>query len=130
MALMSAPILVADSTAVSFPFRLQRSAVSIQVRFYTDAEGLAEMGTRGTGTRDVTVTNTSTGYEGPFKAPVVVVPSFVSNIDGGVLAAMVSETWYELDLGSGLGEVTVVAVPNVDAPGSLTYRIIVDAEGL
>ena len=37
--------------------------------------------------------------------------------------------WYEIDLGSGMGNVTLVAAPTV-TPGTATvYRIIVDAAG-
>lgn len=128
MALMSPPIANADATAVTFTFAQYRTSVNVQVRFYTDAAGTAEMGTRGTGTRDVTATNTSTAYEGNFANPGTTQP-FVSDIDNGTIAAMVSEEWNEISLGGGMQNVTLVATVDVDAPGSVVYRIIVDAAG-
>lgn len=125
---MSPPIAVADATAVTFTFKHYLTSVNAQVRFYTDADGTTQMGTRGTGTRDVTATNTSTAYEGPFTNPTPT-QEFDSDINGGTITAMVSEKWYELDLGGGMQNVTLTAVSNVDAPGSATYRIIVDAPG-
>lgn len=128
MALMSPPIAVAASTAVSFSFGQYLSSVNVEVRFYTDAAGTAQMGTRGTGTRDLTAINTSTAYEGPFRNPVDT-QTFVSDINGGSITAAVSERSYELALGGGMQNVTITAAPNVNAPGSATYRIIVDAPG-
>jgi hypothetical protein len=128
MSLISPPILVAAATPVNFTLRNRRTSCNVQVRFYTDAAGTVEMGTRGTGTRDLTATNSSSGYQGSFSAPTAIGP-FTSNINGGAITAMISETWYELGLGSGMGQLTLVAVANVNAPGSASYRIIVDSEG-
>lgn len=128
MSLISPPILVAAATPVNFTFRERRTVVNVQVRFYTDAAGTVEMGTRGTGTRDLTATNSSSGYQGAFSNPTAIGP-FTSNINNGAIVAMVSETWYELALGGGMGQLTLVAAANVDAPGSLSYRIIADSEG-
>jgi hypothetical protein len=129
MAVMSPPLAVADATPVNFSFRLWKSSVNVQLRFYTDADGTVEVGTRGTGQRDVTATNTTSAYEGPFSDPALVVPSLVSDINGGTITNMVDGKWYEIELGSGMGQLTLAAVSDVDPVGSVTYRVIAEAEG-
>ena len=129
MALMSPPILVAASTAVEFAFSQRQASVNAQVRFYTDAAGLVELSPLGTGSRDFTATNTSSAFQGQFSDPGTELRNFASNIDGGTLAAAADGKWYEIDLGSGMGNVTLVAAPNVTPGTATTYRIIVDAAG-
>lgn len=128
MALMSPPILVAASTAVAFTFSQRMPSVNVQVRFFTDAEGLIELAPVGTGSRDVTATNSATAFEGQFSDPGTTL-TFTSAINGGTLSAMVDGTWYELDLGSNMGNVIIAAAPNVTPGGAVSYRIIVDTAG-
>lgn len=128
MALMSPPILVAASTAVFFDFAQYRLTVNAQVRFYTDAAGETELTPRGTGSRDITATNTSTAHQGAFSFPEAT-QTFNSDIDNGTIAAAVDGRWYELDLGGGMQNVTLTAAPNVTPVTAVTYRIVVDAPG-
>ena len=128
MALLSPPILEAASTAVRFDFSQYRLAVNVQVRYYTDAAGTVEVTPLETGSRNITATNTSTGYEGLFRSPGVP-QTFNSNINNGTIAAAADGRWYELSLGGGLQNVTLVAAPNVPPGGAVSYRIIVDAPG-
>lgn len=130
MAIMSPPILVAAATPINFVLRRRLVAVNIQVRFYTDADGLVEVGTRGTGSRDITATNISSAFEGVFGNPTRVVPNIVSDLENGTVTAMVDGKWIELLLGgAGLGQLTIAAATNTNPAGATSYRIIVDAEG-
>ena len=128
MALMSDPILVAASTPWSFAFSNYRSSVSVQVRFFTDANGLVEVGTRGTGSRDLTATSVSRAYSGRSTNPTAVL-SLVSDLSSSTISALPDGQWAELLLDGGLGQVTIVAAPNVTPGGAITYRIIVEADG-
>lgn len=128
MALMSPPILVGASTAVAFTFSQRQSSVNVQVRFFTDTAGLVELAPLGTGSRDVTATNSSSAFQGPFSNPGTTL-SFVSDINGGTLTGMVDGKWYELDLGANMGNVILVAAPNVSPGTAASYRIIVDVAG-
>ena len=129
MALMSPPILVADATAVAFSFAQRVASVNVQVRFFTDAAGLVSLSPVGTGSRDVVATNVASAFQGPFSFPETTLSGFVSAIDGGSLSAMKDGTWYELGLGSGMGNVIIAAASNVTPGGAVTYRIIVDTAG-
>lgn len=127
MALMSPPILVAAATAVTFSFSGYRSNVNVQVRFYTDAEGLVPLAI-GTGSRDLTATNTSSAFQGSIVSPGTE-ETFVSNIDGGTLTAAVDGTWYELGLGGSMQNITLAAAANVNPGTAVSYRIFVDSPG-
>jgi hypothetical protein len=129
MALMSPPILVAASTAIKFSFSQRQASVNAQVRFYTDAAGLVELAPLGTGSRAVTATNTATAFEGLFSSPGATLSNFDNDINGGTITAAVDGRWYEIALGSGMGNLTLVAAPNVTPGTAVTYRIIVDAAG-
>jgi hypothetical protein len=130
MALMSPPIAVADATPVKFSFRMWRSSCNVQIRFYTDLAGTAEVATRGTGQRDVTGTNTTSAYEGTFTSPTTIVPVLVTDVPGATVANMVDGKWYSLDLGSGMGQLTLAAVADVNPGGAVTYRVIAEVEGV
>ena len=129
MALMSPPILVADATAVVFRFSQRQATVNAQVRFFTDAAGLVELLPVGTGSRNVTATNSASAFEGEFADPGTTLTDFVSAIDSGTLTGMVDGTWYEFNFGSGMGNVILSAAVNVTPGGALSYRIIVDTAG-
>lgn len=130
MALMSDPIAVADETPATFKFQNFRTAVNVQVRFYSTlaAEPGDQLSPRGTGSRDLTVTNVSSAFSGGSISPTAVLRDFVSDIDGGTLTGVVDGKWYELTLGGGMGQVTISAASNVDG-AAVSYRIIVDAVG-
>ena len=129
MALMSDPILVADATPWSFAFSNYRSSVSVQVRFFTDLAGLVEVGSRGTGSRDLTAWNVSSAYSGKSTKPTATLRNFTSDLTNGTITGVPDGRWTELLLDGGLGQVTIAAVANTPVGGSVTYRIIVDAEG-
>lgn len=125
---MSPPIAVADATPVHFSFRLWKPSCNVQIRFFTDAEGTIEVGTLGTGQRDLTVTNTASAYEGPFSDPTARA-TFVSNLTNGVIANVVDGKWIEVPFGSGMGNMTIVAAADSNPIGSATYRVIAEVEG-
>lgn len=129
MALMSPPILVAASTAVKFTFSQRQLSANVQVRFFTDVDGLISLSPLGTGSRDITATNTSTAFQGLFSTPGTTLENLISNIDDGVLTAAADGMWHEILLGSGMGNITLVAVANVTPITAVTYRLIVDAAG-
>jgi hypothetical protein len=124
---MSPPIAVAAATAVKFTFSQYRSLVNAQVRFYTDAAGLLPLAV-GTGSRDITATNTAEAFEGPFTSPGTA-ETIVSGINGGTIVGAVDGTWYELDLGGGMQNVTLAAAANVTPGTAVSYRIFVDSPG-
>jgi hypothetical protein len=131
MALMSDPIAVADATAATFKFTYFRASVNVQVRFYTTlaAEPADQLSPRGTGSRDIAVTNVTGAFSGDSTIPTQVLREFTSDIDGGTITAMVDGKWYELALGGGMGQLTIAAVANTTPGTALSYRIIVDAAG-
>lgn len=127
MALMSPPIAVASAALVRFSFRQFRSSVNVQVVFYSDAEGTAQIA-GGTGLRDVTAYNESDAFEGPFTDRTAQ-QSFVSTIDEGTLLGMVDLRWYQLFLGAGMQNVLLSGAVNVNPGGAVTYRIVVESAG-
>lgn len=131
MALMSDPIPVAGATPATFKFVNFRSAVNVQVRFYTTlaAAPADQLSPRGTGSRDLTATNVSSAFSGGSTSPTEVLRDFTSDINNGTIVAMADGRWYELALGGGMGQITLVAAANVTPGAALSYRIIVDAEG-
>lgn len=131
MALMSDPIPVADATPATFKFTYFRSAVNVQVRFYTTlaAEPADQLSPRGTGSRDLTATNVSSAFSGGSTSPDEVLRNFTSDINGGSIVAMADGRWYELGLGGGMGQITLAAAANVTPGTALSYRVIVDADG-
>jgi len=131
MALIGPPIPVADATSVLFDFRNYQRSVNAQVRFYTDLAGLVPLSPTGTGSRDITTTNTSSGYEGAFSNPVELptVSPFVSTIENGVIAAAVDGQWYEILLGGGMQNVTLSSAAVVTPGTAVSYRLIVDSNG-
>lgn len=130
MALVSPPIPVADDTPLDCELTIRRLSVNVQFRYYSDAAGTLEVVPRGGGTRDLVATNRASGFVGDFRNPTAVIAPFVSDVEGGTLSTAVSERWYELNLGSGFGQLTITAAGlGADAPGAATYRIVVDADG-
>ena len=131
MALMSDPIPVADETPASFKFDNFRTAVNVQVRFYTTlvAAPADQLSPRGTGSRDITATNVSSAFSGGTISPTEVLRGFTSDIDGGVLSAVPDGEWHELGLGGGMGQVTLTSAVVVTPGTALSYRLIVDAIG-
>jgi hypothetical protein len=128
MALMSPPIAVADATPVLFSFSGYRTSCNVQVRFYTDADGIVSLSPLGTGSRALAFTNTSSAFEGAFADPGTE-ETFNSNINGSAVAAAVDGTWYKVDLLAGLQNLTIASAANVTPGTAVTYRIIVDVQG-
>ena len=128
MALMSPPILIAASTPVNFDLAGYTPSVNVAVHFFADAEGLTEVAAPLSGSRDVTATARYAAREGEFRSPGQTL-DFVSGVNNGTISAMVSGTLYELAFGRGAQYITLVAAPNTDPAGSVSYRIIVDASG-
>lgn len=126
--MMSAPIAVASATAYKFSFAGYQASVNVQVKFYTDAAGTTPLAPLGTGSRDITATNTSTAFEGQFRNPTPT-QTFDSTIDDGTITGAVDGRWYEIPLGSGMQNVTLVAVANVTPGTAVSYRLIVDTQG-
>jgi hypothetical protein len=126
---MSGPIAVADATPWSFQFVNFRTAVNVMVRFYTDAAGTVDVGTLGTGSRDVTATNVSAAYQGNATRPTETMRDIACNIYNGTVTAMPDGQWREFSLGGGLGQITIAAAANVNPGGALAYRIFVEAVG-
>jgi len=129
---MSPAIPVAASTPASFTFSLRKLSCNVQFRFYTDAAGSegADYSPRGTGSRNLTATASTTSFEGSVQSPTTVFyQPFTSDIANGTFPAMPDGQWFELGLGSGAGQVTIVATPDVTPGGAVSYRVFVDADG-
>lgn len=103
--------------------------MNVQVRFFTDTEGMVPLAPAGIGSRNIVATNQSVAYEGNPTRSTSRLTAFQSAINNGTFAAAADATWYELGLGGGLGQVTITATANVTPGGAVTYRIFVESAG-
>jgi len=126
MAVMSPPILVANSDAQVFQFKGSVATCNVQVRFFSDDAGTVEIAP-GTGSRDITATTLVSAYEGPAGRPTAVVTDVLTDLELGTLAAAVDGVEYALDFGSGVPNVRLVAAPNTTPGGAVTYRVYVES---
>ncbi len=126
---ISPPQTLGSSEPVPLTF-LYRSAVNLQIVFYSDAEGMTPIPASGGGTATLTYTRQSAAFEGP-TTRAVRIPLPESNFDGGSMADVPGATLVAAGLGGGAASI-IVRATSVSGPAgppvALSYRIHADAE--
>lgn len=122
-------IAVGSPVATRFNFNDRRLAVNVQLRFFTDADGLVSLA-GGTGSATLTATHSAPMFRGSRRDP--------EQIDAGAnvestfamtaIAGAVDGEWQELTLGGGTSSVVITPSALVVPGSAVTYSIIVDAE--
>ena len=125
-------IAVGSPVATRFNFNDRRLAVNVQIRYFSDAAGLATIA-GGTGSATLTATHSAVMFRGTRNAA-----TDATLIDGGAVvdstftsAAVVGAVdgeWQEFALGGGTSVIVVTPSVLVTPGGAVSYSIVVDAE--
>jgi hypothetical protein len=119
----SEALLLADADPITFRFAAERTSVLVQIAYYTSADcDVGDEVAAGTGL----ATLTATGIDG-VQLDGVEIGSLETDLDDGVLTDCLGRTWYLLEWGCPLGQITISADVTSDPATALAYRLIVAA---
>lgn len=128
MSYAGAAVLVGAPEGTRFNFNHVVEKVNIQIRFFSDADGLVTIAGP-TGSATLTVTHSATMWRGTQREPVRIDNG--ANVDSAfdmtAIAAAPDGEWQPIDLGGGAS--SIVVTPSVIVSGAaVSYSIVVDAE--
>lgn len=125
-------IPIASPTATRCDFRAHVDAVNVQIRFFTDADGLVPIAP-GTGSATLTSTSDAVAYRSPRSAGERVPVSgdrVQSHWVSAAIVGAVGGTWNVMDLGAGTDTLTITPSVIVPPGGAVTYSIGFDCDGV
>lgn len=123
-------IPVGSPTSTRFNLERVHDSVNVQIRFFSDAEGLVPIAP-GAGSATLTATHEATMMRGTPISPELIDSGaqVLSAFSSGAIVGAAAATWQELALGGGTATVTITPSALVLPPGAVTYSIVIDTEG-
>jgi hypothetical protein len=122
MALASAAVPIATVDAWQQLSINRRQIASLQIRFYSDADGTVAIEASAGGTATINIRTTEPVYD----ASNSYRDTLTSNIESGSRALSAGATWYAAGFGSGVQHLEMSANTIVAPPGAASYRFLVN----